>query len=167
MYLGPVVAGGVREDLSVVVEGALGERLVQRLGALELGARVLVPEGVGAVGADRGQRAVHRVEGDVVHRVDILEAAAGGCGAVALEREVVLGVGRVHVLDGHAALHAAEREARRLLRLLVAEHGDAAVLVLQYNNTFALQYLFPFIYHNEITASSCVSSPMTSSHPPP
>lgn len=56
-----------------MVEGALGERLVERLGALQLGARVLVPEGVGAVRADRHQRTVHRVEREVVHCVDVLQ----------------------------------------------------------------------------------------------
>ena len=70
--LGPVVADCVREDLSVVVEGALGERLVQHLRGLESRARVLVPEREGAVRAHRGQRAVRRVERDVVHRVDVL-----------------------------------------------------------------------------------------------
>lgn len=64
-----------------------------------------------------------------------LVSAGVGRGAVALEGEVVLRVGRVHVLDGHAALHAAQREAARLLRLLVAEHRDAAVLVLNNTNT--------------------------------
>lgn len=130
-HLGPVVADGVCEYLSGVVEGALGERLVEQLGALELGARVLVPEGEGAVGADGGERPVHGVEGDVVHRVDVLVAGGGAGGPVALEGEVVLGVGRVHVLDGDAALDAADREPDRLLALLVAEHGHAAVLVLQ------------------------------------
>ena len=50
---------------------------------------------------------------------------------MALEREVVLGVGGVDVLDGHAALHAAQREAGGLLGLLVAEDSDAAVLMLE------------------------------------
>lgn len=71
-YLGPVVADGVREYLSVVVEGALRERLVQHLRGLEAGARVLVPEREGAVRAHRGQRAVRGVERDVVHCVDVL-----------------------------------------------------------------------------------------------
>lgn len=71
-YLGPVVSGGVGEDLPAVVEGGPGERLVQGLGALELGARVLVPEREGPVGAHRGQRAVRRVERYVVHAVDVL-----------------------------------------------------------------------------------------------
>lgn len=48
-----------------------------------------------------------------------------------LEREVVLGVSGVHVLDGHAPLDTAEREASWLLGLLVAEDGDAAVLVFE------------------------------------
>lgn len=48
-----------------------------------------------------------------------------------LESEVLFGVGGVDVLDGDAALDAAEREASGLLGLLVAEDGDAAVLVLQ------------------------------------
>ena len=47
--LGPVVAHRVRKDLSVLVEGALGDGLLAGLGGLELGARVLVPEGVAAV----------------------------------------------------------------------------------------------------------------------
>lgn len=60
-----------------------------------------------------------------------LITGSGPGGAVALEGEVLLGVGRVHVLNGDAALHAAEREAGGLLGLLVLEDGDAAVLVLQ------------------------------------
>lgn len=71
--LGPIVANRICKDLSIVVESALGEGLVERLRGLELGARVLVPEGEGAVGAHRGQRAVHRVECDVVHCVDVLQ----------------------------------------------------------------------------------------------
>ena len=47
-----------------------------------------------------------------------------------LEGEVVLGVGRVDVLDSHPALHAAEGEPGGSV-LLVPEDGDAAVLVLE------------------------------------
>ena len=50
------------------------------------------------------------VEGDVVDRVDVLEAVGNAVRAVALEGEVVLRVRRVHVLDGHPTLHAAKRE---------------------------------------------------------
>lgn len=45
--------------------------------------------------------------------------------------EVVFGIGGVDILYGNAALDAAEREAARLLGFLVAEHGDASMLVLQ------------------------------------
>jgi hypothetical protein len=74
--LGPVVAHRVRKDLSVLVEGALGDRLLAGLGGLELGARVLVPERVAAVRAHGGERSVHRVEGYVVYGVDVLQAGA-------------------------------------------------------------------------------------------
>ena len=70
--LGPVVAHGVGKDLSVLVDGALGDGLLARLGGLELGPGVLVPEGVAPVRADSGQGAVHRVESNVVHGVDVL-----------------------------------------------------------------------------------------------
>lgn len=56
-----------------MVKSTLGERLVDQFGGLELGARVLVPEGEGAVRAHRGQRAVRRVERYVVYSVDVLE----------------------------------------------------------------------------------------------
>lgn len=55
-----------------MVKGTLGEGLVDELRRLELRARVLVPEGEGAVGAHCGQRAVRRVEGYVVNGVDVL-----------------------------------------------------------------------------------------------
>lgn len=54
-----------------------------------------------------------------------------GAGAMALEGKVVLGIGWVDVLDGDASLDAAEREAGRLLGLLVSKDGDAAVLVFE------------------------------------
>ncbi len=131
--LRPVVAGGVGEDLAPGGEGRPGDRLLHLLRGLQLGAGVLVPEGVAAVGADGGQRAVLRVEGDVVHHEDVLEVVVGAIGAVALEGEVVLRIGRTEVLNGDAALDAADGEAgRRVVRLLaVGEDGDAAVLVLQ------------------------------------
>lgn len=62
--------------------------------------------------------------------INLISAGSGGR-AVALECEVVLGVGGADILDRYAALHAAQREARGLLRLLVAEDGDTAVLVLE------------------------------------
>lgn len=47
------------------------------------------------------------------------------------ECEVVFGASGVHILDGHAALHRAQREPRRLLGLFIAENGDAAMLMLE------------------------------------
>ena len=70
--LAPVVRHRVREDLPVLVEGALSDGLLARLAGLELGASVLVPEGEPAVAAHGGQGAVHRVEGDVIDGEDIL-----------------------------------------------------------------------------------------------
>ena len=48
-HLGPVVAGGVGENVAVAVEGAGGDGLVQLLRRLQLGARVFVPEAEAAV----------------------------------------------------------------------------------------------------------------------
>ena len=47
----PVVGHGVGEDVAVLVEGALGDGLLTRLAGLQLGPRVLVPEGVLAITA--------------------------------------------------------------------------------------------------------------------
>ena len=71
--LAPVVGHSVGEDVAVLVECALGDGLLARVARLELGPGVLVPEGVPPVTADRGQGAMHRVEGDVVHREDVLK----------------------------------------------------------------------------------------------
>ena len=70
--LAPVIGHGVGEDLPILVEGGLGDGLLAGLTRLQLGARVLVPEGEAAVGANGGEGAVHWVEGDVVHSKDIL-----------------------------------------------------------------------------------------------
>merc|ERR1719167_2015762 len=89
--LAPVVRHRVREDLAVLVERALRDRLLARLRRLQLRALVLVPEREAAVRPDRRQRAVHRVKSDVVHRKNVLEAVDGSGASVALEGEVVLG----------------------------------------------------------------------------
>ena len=70
------------------------------------------------------------VESNVVHGKDVLEAVHCPVASVTLEREVVLGVGGVNILDGHTALHTAQGEPGGS-RLLVAEYGNTAVLVLQ------------------------------------
>lgn len=111
--LAPVVAGREREDRAGRVDGGGGDRrLVALVARAQLGARVLVPEAVLAVTTYRRERLMHRVEHDRVHRVHVL-VAVRRLRPVALEREVVLRVRRVHVLDCHAALDAAHREAYR------------------------------------------------------
>ena len=72
MALAPIIGDGISKDLSVFVESGLCDWLLASLTGLQLGARVLVPEGEPAVRAHRGEGAVHRVEGDVVHSKDIL-----------------------------------------------------------------------------------------------
>ena len=67
------------------------------------------------------------MEGDVVDRVDVLVTVRDAVRPVALEREVVLGVLRVDVLDGHATLDTSEGETCKLSMyihtvLLVYEH---------------------------------------------
>ena len=73
MSLAPVVGDSVGEDVAVLVEAGLGYGLLALLAGLEFSPGVLVPEGVPPVTADRGQGAMHRVEGDVVHREDVLK----------------------------------------------------------------------------------------------
>ena len=69
--LAPVVGHGVGEDLSVLVKCALGDGLLAGLAGLQLGPRVLVPEGVLAVTAHCCQGAVHGVKCDVVHSKNV------------------------------------------------------------------------------------------------
>ena len=73
MALAPIIGDGISKDLSVFVESGLCDGLLASLAGLQLGARVLVPKGEPAVRAHRGEGAVHRVEGDVVHSKDILK----------------------------------------------------------------------------------------------
>ena len=73
MALAPIIGDGISKDLSVFVESGLCDWLLASLTGLQLGARVLVPEGEPAVRAHSGEGAVHRVEGDVVHSKDILK----------------------------------------------------------------------------------------------
>lgn len=70
--LRPIVPYGVREDLTVVIEGAFGKWLVQHLRRLEPGTRILVPEGEGTVRSHGRQCPVCWVERNVVYGVDIL-----------------------------------------------------------------------------------------------
>ena len=72
--LGPVVADGVGEDDPGGVEGTAGDGLLHGLARLQLGARVLVPEGPPAVRAHRRQGAVDGMERNVVDGVDVLDA---------------------------------------------------------------------------------------------
>ena len=52
--------------------------------------------------------------------------------AVTLEGEVVLGRGRIQILDCYSPLNTAQSEAGGLRCLLVSEDGDTAVLVLEW-----------------------------------
>lgn len=71
--LAPVVGHGVGEDLSVLVKCGLGDGLLAGLAGLQLGPRVLVPEGVLPITAHCCQGPVHRVECDVIHSKYVLQ----------------------------------------------------------------------------------------------
>lgn len=71
------------------------------------------------------------VEGNVVDSVDVLVTLVDSVRSVTLEREVVLWVLCVHVLDGHPTLHASQGKSSGL-RLLVPKDRDAPVLVLEW-----------------------------------
>lgn len=85
--LGPVVGDGVGKDGARLVELRRSDAAANIWVALKPMLGVLVPEVKGAVGARCRERAVDRVEGDVVDRVDIGDAALGRV-SVALEGEV-------------------------------------------------------------------------------
>ena len=51
------------------------------------------------------------MEGDIVHGIDVLETVGHAVRSMTLEGEVVFGILRIHVLDGHPALNAAQSEA--------------------------------------------------------
>ena len=86
----PVVRHGVGQDGPVPVEAAARDGLGRRLHRLEPLLGVLVPKVVGAVRPNRGKSPIPRVEGDVVHRVNVVPVPP-----VALESEVGLGVARI------------------------------------------------------------------------
>ena len=86
--LAPVVADGVGEDGSVLVESG-GRDAAAHVGvALEPVLRVLVPEVERAIGARGAEGAVDGVEGDVVDGVDVGYVVGIWGVPVALEREV-------------------------------------------------------------------------------
>lgn len=64
----------------------------------------------------------------VTDSVDVLDVACGAIRAVTLEGEVVLRVLRIHVVDGHASLDAAQGKAGGCAGLPVSEDADATVL---------------------------------------
>lgn len=98
MALGPIVSHGVRENLSVCVEAAFGDRLLHGLRRFELGARVFVPETESAIRADGRQSPVHRMECNIVHSVNVLRAVVGRH-TMTLEGEIVLRIRRVHLVN--------------------------------------------------------------------
>ncbi len=128
----PVVAMRVREHLAPGVDRTARDRQVAgQIRRLQLCPGVLVPEAELTVTSARSQCLVDRVKSNVVDSVNILGLVGRGrLASVALECEIVLGVGCLHVLDGHTALDAAQGEAGRVL-VLVEEDADAPVLELE------------------------------------
>lgn len=116
----PIVTDTIREDAARAIEIRRADGAAHLGIPLEPMLCVLVPEMEGAVAAGGAEGAVLRVEGDGVDAVDVGAvvcgaggggARGGGRGAVAFEGEVGGGVLFLDVLDGAAALDAADGEA--------------------------------------------------------
>lgn len=129
--LGPIVARRVGEDVPVVVEAARGDGLVQLFRRLQLGPGVFVPETEPAIGANGGQSAVYRMEGDGVYGINVL---GGGrvcpIGPVTFKCKVVFGwIRGVDVMDGNSTFDASQSKTGRLV-LFIFKYGDTSVLML-------------------------------------
>lgn len=125
--LTPVVADGVRKNISVSVERSARDGSAHRRVSLQTVLGVLVPEVEGAVATRRAERTVDRVEGDGVDGVDVADIAVVRWRlTVALETEVRAGVLVLDVLNGAATFDTAHGKARR-----VGEAADYPRLPLQ------------------------------------
>lgn len=83
----PVVADGIREDISCSAESCGGDAAAHGWVSLETMLGVLIPEVEGAVGTGGRESGVNWMPGDGIDGVDI-SYVVGGSVAVALEREV-------------------------------------------------------------------------------
>ena len=66
IYLGPIIAGAVGKDISIVVETASCDWLIKLLRSFQLGTSILIPETEAPIRSDCGQCAVHRVKSNGV-----------------------------------------------------------------------------------------------------
>jgi len=73
--LRPVVGHGVRKQVAFSREAASRDRLLHLLRCLQFGSRIFVPETEPAVRANGCQRAMVRVEGNVVNSENVLRTA--------------------------------------------------------------------------------------------
>ena len=64
-------------------------------------------------------------------KVHYLEPIHSSGAPVAFEGEVILGIDRIHILDRHPSLNAAQSKTSRSV-LLVFENGDTAMLILEW-----------------------------------
>lgn len=133
--LAPVVAARIGKHVARAVEIRRDDGLARLRIALEAVFGVLVPEVKGAVAAGGGEGAVDGVKADGVDGVDVADVV-GEVLAMALEGEVGGVVLVLDVLDGAAALDAANGVARG-----VGEAGDDARLPLE----GGLHGLVPFL----------------------
>ena len=125
--LTPIITRRVRKDLSRPTERRRTDRLPNLRKTLESVFRILVPEVKRAVRPARAECAVYGMEGDGIDGEYVGDVArVGWCDAVAFEAEIVGLVFFLDVLDGAAALDAADGETRR-----VREAGHDARLPLQ------------------------------------
>lgn len=93
---GPIVTDRICKYLSVRIETALGDRLLHGFRWLQFGASIFVPETECAVRSNRCQCAVHRMECDVINRINVLNVGIW-VHAMALECEIIFWIYGIHL----------------------------------------------------------------------
>ena len=132
----PIVGTRVGKQLSSTFESTTGDRLiVHRITGLQFRSIVFIPETVPTVTADRGERSVNGMEGDIVHGEDILSVVRWlGRRTVAFEGEVVrVGIGWFDVHephDRHPAFDGTDGESIGIARF-IGKDGNTPVLIFQ------------------------------------
>ena len=121
-YSAPVVSRRVREYVPGRVDGGGRDRRLEELGGPQLRARVFVPVAVPTVAAGGRERLVLRVEDDTVNSEDVL-CALRRVRSMALEREVLLRVRGLQVLDAHSTLDAPDRKTCTQTEITTLQHS--------------------------------------------
>ncbi len=106
MAFRPVVTDGIRKYFSASTKTTLSYRLFQLFRSLKFGSRVFIPETEPSVRADSGESPVMWMKGYVIDCEYVLKAIISTIRSMALKREVIFWVNRIHVLNGNPSLNA-------------------------------------------------------------